>query len=116
MLAALDPVPDSHFLTSDGQGGRATGGLFSLDGVHPTTIAHGILAQETINVMRKAGVGFTGVDGSTRADPVTVDFRRLLLRDTLVRHPPQNVTSTLDVLAWADETLGWVAHALGWQV
>ena len=28
----------SRFLTADGRGGRATGGLFSLDGVHPTTV------------------------------------------------------------------------------
>ena len=57
-LQALTPVPDSRFLTGDGRGGRATGGLFSLDGVHPTTVGYGILAQELITVMRRAGVDF----------------------------------------------------------
>ena len=45
-LQALRPVPDSRFLTADGEGGRASGGLFSLDGVHPTTVGYGLIAQE----------------------------------------------------------------------
>lgn len=102
-LAALDPVPDSRFLTADGRGGRAAGGLFSLDGVHPTTVANGILAQELINVMRRAGVQFHHGNGGVRPDPVTVDFERLIRRDTLVRTPPGNIDSTLGILAWADE-------------
>ena len=48
--------PDSRFLTGDGHGGRATGGLFSLDGVHPTTVAYGLIARELIDIMRLAGV------------------------------------------------------------
>lgn len=112
-LAALTPLPDSRFLTGDGHGGRATGGLFSLDGVHPTTIGYGLVAQELINVMRLAGVEFRHGGGALRTDPVTVDVDRLLLRDTLVRHPPQLVTSTLGILGWADETLDWVRRALG---
>lgn len=113
-LSALTPPPDSLFLTGDGRGGRATGGLFSLDGVHPTTVGYGILAQEIINVMRRAGVEFEGPNGGARPDPVTVDFARLLRLDTLVDHPPQNITSTLDVLAWADEAFGWAKRALTW--
>jgi hypothetical protein len=93
-LAALDPVPDSHFLTSDGRGGRADGGLFSLDGVHPTTIGYGILAQEVIAIMRLAGV--------TAGD---VDFDWLIEQDTLVRHPPQNLHAGLELLGWADQFL-----------
>lgn len=112
-LGALTPVPDSRFLTGDGRGGRATGGLFSLDGVHPTTVGYGILAQELIRVMRRAGVGFRFPDGSTpRPDPVTVDFDRLLRRDTLVNHPPQNLTSGLRILGWGDEALDLVRRAL----
>lgn len=55
-LKALQPPIDSRFLVGDGQGGRGAGGLFSLDGVHPTTVCYGILAQETINIMHRAGV------------------------------------------------------------
>jgi len=104
-LQALDPVPDSRFLTGDGRGGRATGGLFSLDGIHPTTAGYGILAQELIGVMRRAGVVFRFPDGSARPDPVGVDFDRLIRRDTLIDRPPQNVTSGLAILGWADEAL-----------
>ncbi len=101
-LRALSPVPDSRFLTAAG-GVRATGGLFSLDGVHPTTVAYGILAQELVNVMRGAGVQFHRPDGTQRPDPVTVDFDWLISQDTLVNRPPGNVTATLDVLAWGED-------------
>ena len=64
--------------------------------------------------MRRAGVAFFGPNGGQRDDPVTVDFARLLRLDTLVQHPPQNITSTLDVLGWADEAFGWSKRALTW--
>jgi hypothetical protein len=111
-LKALTPAIDSRFLTSDGNGGRATGGLFSLDGVHPTTIGYGLIAQEVMNIMRRAGVRFKFPSGAERPDPVGVDFDRLILRDTLVRTPPQNLRSTLDMLGWADEVLDWAKRAL----
>jgi hypothetical protein len=104
-LAALSPVPDSHFLTSDATG-RHSGGLFSLDGTHPTTVGYGIIAQELIDIMVRAGVVFYQRDGRTpRTGPIRVDFARLIRRDTLLTHPPTNVTAGLNVLGWADETL-----------
>jgi hypothetical protein len=110
-LKALRPVPDSQFLTADGEGGRAKGGLFSLDGVHPTTVGYGLIAQELINVMQLAGVAFR--PGSVAsASPVAVDFARLIRRDTLINRPPQNLTSGLAMLGWADETLDVVRRAL----
>lgn len=112
-LQALNPVPNSLFLTGDGRGGRATGGLFSLDGVHPTTIGYGILAQELIRVMRRAGVQFRFPDGTTlRPDPVTVDFERLIRRDTLINRPPQNITSGLGIVGWGDEALDLIRRTL----
>jgi len=112
-LQALTPVPTSRFLTGDGKGGRATGGLFSLDGVHPTTVGYGILAQELIRVIRRAGVEFRFPDGTTpRPDPITVDFTRLIRRDTLITRPPQNLTSGLGILGWGDEALDIIRRAL----
>ena len=103
-LAALRPVPDSRFLTSDGTG-RRSGGLFSLDGIHPTTVGYGIV-QELIDIMVRAGVQFMAPNGRTpRVGPIRVDFSRLIRRDTLLNRPPTNVTAGLEVLAWADETL-----------
>jgi hypothetical protein len=114
VLAALQPPPTSLFLAADGHGGRAQGGLFSLDGVHPTTVGYGLVAQEVIAIQQRVGVPFTDLRGRPRVGPVLVDFERLLRRDTLVNHPPQNLDSTLDILGWADENLGWVGRALHW--
>jgi hypothetical protein len=112
-LAALTPAPDSRFLATDDTGHRSAGGLFSLDGVHPTTIGYGILAQELINVMRLAGVEFRQPDDITvRPDPIRVDFQRLLRRETLVKRPPGNINASLATLAWADEALGVFGRAL----
>jgi hypothetical protein len=111
-LAALSPAVDSRFTASDGQGGRAQGGIFSLDGVHPTTVGYGLIAQEMIDVMRAAGVVFRHRDGSERPDPVAIDFNRLIERDSLLLHPPQNVTPTLELIGWADERLDLIKRAL----
>ena len=111
-VAALTPAVTSHFLASDGER-RSAGGLFSLDGVHPTTVGYGILAQELISVMRLAGVEFrTPYDGQLRSDPVEVDFARLIRRDTLVNRPPGNVTSGLRAIGWADEALDVLRRTL----
>ncbi len=68
-LQDLTPEFSSRFLTSDGNGGRATGGLFSLDGVHPTTVGYGLVAQEVIDVMSGAGVEFRRRNGGVRNRP-----------------------------------------------
>jgi hypothetical protein len=103
-LAALDPVPDSRFFASDGNG-RNAGGLFSLDGVHPTTIGYGLMAQEAINVMRRAGVEFRFPNGTPRPDPVRVNFSDLIRRDTLISDPPTSLSSDLRLIGWLDEKL-----------
>src|SRR5262249_3836165 len=104
-LAALTPRPDSCFFRS-GPEGPPPGGLFSLDGVHPTTIAYGIVAQEFINVMHRAGVQFLLGDGRTpRPGPVQVDFRRLIALDTLISHPPRSLTADLELIGWLDQKL-----------
>jgi hypothetical protein len=111
-LAALRPVPDSQFLTSDGIG-RRSGGLFSLDGTHPTTVGYGIVAQELIDIMVRAGVQFNTPDGRTpRIGPIRVDFTRLIRRDTLLTRPPTNLTAGLEALGWADETLDLIRRVL----
>lgn len=51
-----------------------------LDGIHPTTISYGIVAQEPINIMQLyAGVKFYLGDGITeRTGFIGVDFERLI--------------------------------------
>lgn len=102
-LRMLEPIPDSRFIMAD-DAGRTQGGLFSLDGVHPSTIGYGILAQELIKVMELAGVEFVRADQSTaRARPVQINFGRLLKRDTLVSDPPSWIRPGLATLSWLDE-------------
>jgi hypothetical protein len=110
-LQRLDPVPNTRFFRS-GPGGRTDGGLFSLDGVHPTTIAYGILAQEVIKVLAVAGVEFRDRHGAPRPGPIEVDFDRLLRADTLVASPPVSITGSLGLLGWLDERLDWVTTFL----
>ena len=104
-LRALPQTPDSRFFAS-GPDGRAQGGLFSLDGVHPTTIGYGIMAQEIINIMQRAGVPFYLGDERTRRNgPVRVDFGRLISRDSLISSPPRSITSDLKLIGWIDDVL-----------
>ena len=106
-LRALDPVPNTRFFRS-GPSGRTDGGLFSLDGVHPTTTAYGILAHEVIKVMELAGVEFADRHGQPRNGPVQVDFERLLRADTLIGSPPGSISNTLSLLGWLDDRLDLV--------
>ncbi|GGM71731.1 hypothetical protein GCM10011609_04330 [Lentzea pudingi] len=112
-LAKLAPRIDSRFLTADGTGGRRTGGLFSLDGVHPTTVGYGLIAQELIKIMEQAGVVFRSASGEKREGPIKVNFERLIEADTLVKSPPQNIGFALDSLGWLDEMLDWAKLATG---
>ncbi len=110
-LAGLDPVPSTRFFRSGPQG-RVDGGLFSLDGVHPTTVGYGLVAQEVIRIMQQAGVEFAGRDGVPRSGAVTVDFARLLAVDSLLSDPPAVVSPTLSLLGWLDQRLDWVRRVL----
>ena len=110
-LQALDPVPNTRFFRSGPQG-RVDGGLFSLDGVHPTTIGYGLVAQEVIRVMESAGVPFRHRDGSARSGPITVGWDRILASDTLIGAPPASVSSSLSLLGWLDERFDWVRRIL----
>lgn len=103
LLAALQPPFTSRFFRS-GPEGRTEGGIFSLDGVHPTTVGYGIIAQEVIRIMERAGVTFYFGDGVTvRPTPINVDFERLLRLDTLMRSPPRCIDQTLGIIGWLDE-------------
>ncbi len=112
-LMNLQPTPDSNFFGADRKGVRQKGGLFSLDGVHPTTIAYGLLAQEFINIMQKAGVKFYMGNGTTeRVGPVRVDFNRLIARDTLISDPPRSIGTDLKMIGWFDDKLDFVKRLL----
>ena len=56
---------DTRFFLSN-KAGRIQGGLFGLDGIHPTITGYGIVAQEILDVLAVAG-----------ATPHTIDFAAL---------------------------------------
>ena len=90
----LSPQPDSRFYVSD-RFGRNQGGLFALDGVHPTTIGYGIIAKEVMHAMAEAGVAMAN------AEP---DFHKLLDKDTLISKPPMRISSVLRFVELADRS------------
>lgn len=98
------PKLDSRFFRS-GPEGRTEGGLFSLDGVHPTTITYGLIAQEIIAILSRAGVRFRHPGGLDRDAPIRVDFERLLRLDTLIADPPTSLSPGLELVGWVDEQL-----------
>ena len=106
-LASLDPVPNTRFFAS-GPDGRLDGGLFSLDGIHPTTIGYGLIAQEVIAIMNRAQVEFRWPTGDPKQAPGAVDFARVLGSDTLINRPPASLTGQMATLGWFDDKLDWV--------
>jgi hypothetical protein len=104
-----DGKPTSLFFTSNSQG-RQQGGLFSLDGIHPTTIGYGIIAQEIIKIMQLAGVKFYESDGVTqRSGAIELDFEQLIAQDTLISQPPEAVAAILDSIGWLDGMTGIIS-------
>ena len=95
-----DPVrvPDSRFFSSD-QSGRCEGGLVALDGVHPTTLGYGVIAQEFLDGMIRAGVQPPGA---------SIDFAGLVQRDALIIDPPQCVRPEVKGLGWGMVGFDWV--------
>lgn len=111
-LQALKPVPDSRFLLA-GANGRTQGGLFSLDGIHPTTIGYGIIAQELIKIMQLAGVKFYQQDGKTeRQGEIQVNFQSLIKLDSLVSRPPKNLLSLKDIIGGLDKNFNILSNML----
>ena len=81
---------DTQFFTTDNNGAVKAGGIFGLDGVHPTTAGYGIVAKEFIDVMVGAGVQF--VNGPT------LDFADIRRADTLLSAPPPRIGDTLSLI------------------
>jgi hypothetical protein len=117
VLGALAPPPNSRFFAA-APGGRTAGGLFSLDGVHPTTIAYGVLAQEVIRVMQLAGVKFYWGDDQQREREgrVDVDFARLVQLDSLISAPPRSFSSDLGLLSLLDQRVDQALRVFGAQL
>ncbi len=90
-LDGLDPLLGTKFFRSE-DGRRTEGGIFSLDGIHPTVIASALVAHEMGKLLRGAGV-----------DVGNVDLAAALAADRLNTDPPDIVDSALGVIGWLDQ-------------
>ncbi|MCP4522199.1 MAG: SGNH/GDSL hydrolase family protein, partial [Cytophagales bacterium] len=73
------PPISTHYYDVSKQGQIKAGGFFSLDGVHPTAIGHGIIAYDFLKVMKEAGV--------ERVNPENIDWKEVYDSDSLYRKP-----------------------------
>jgi hypothetical protein len=73
------PTPNTKYYHADMAGNLKQGGIFSLDGVHPTAIAHGLIAYEFLKVMHQANVPGANPDG--------LDWEAIFASDRLYQEP-----------------------------
>lgn len=92
-LDRLDPVLGTRYLRS-ANGKRTQGGIFSLDGIHPTVIGSALIAHEMAGLLTSVGVPDVG----------RVDLGAALAADALLSDPPEILDSILGVIGWLDET------------
>jgi len=74
------PKVDTRYYGTTRKGEIMAGGIFSLDGVHPTAIGQSIIAFEFLKVMKKAG--------SFNGNPETaIDWKSIFEKDELYNQP-----------------------------
>ena len=85
---------DSRFIRSDASNANQLekGGFFSLDGVHPTTIGYGVMADVVMSSMKDAGVHFES----------DLNWDGIVQADTLVNSPPEMLSNLQDTLSFVD--------------
>lgn len=99
-LLALEPVPDTRFFGAD-ESGRTQGGLFSLDGIHPTTIGQGVIADAMLKML---------IDRGLAQPPTHIDFAEVIGADTLISDPPEAFDAGMALFGWFDQTFDVVRH------
>jgi lysophospholipase L1-like esterase len=89
---------DTRFLRLQGSSEErlAAGGLFSLDGVHPTTVGQAVIARQVLETMSGAWQS-AGRDAVT---PSPAWWTDVLDADTLVSQPPRNLNDLRELLGF----------------
>ncbi len=83
------PKLSTDYLRIDEESGKVyKGGIFSLDGIHPTTIGYGLMAHIYLDTMEKHGISFQK----------SLDWDHIIENDTLVTNPPYLLTGLKDLL------------------
>ncbi|WP_018127255.1 hypothetical protein [Balneola vulgaris] len=85
-----EAILTTDFLRLNDEGKIYKGGIFSLDGLHPTTIGYGLMANVYYNVMKQAGVDFTHA----------LDWDHIIAEDTLITNPPTLLSELRSVLGF----------------
>jgi lysophospholipase L1-like esterase len=98
-LLRLSPIPSILKLQTDEHGRRTGGGLMSLDGVHPSTIGYGLVAEVFLAAMQQAGV--------PDADPARVPWDDVITNDPVLQRPPR---------LWDDVLQAGANHATLWDL
>ena len=78
-LLRLEPIPNILRLDTRDRT-RLSGGLFSLDCVHPTTIGYGLVADFVLRKMQEVGV--------PGANPNHLNWLEIIANDSLLQAPP----------------------------
>lgn len=73
----VDSPVNTKYYHADASGNIEQGGIFGLDGVHPSAVGQGLIADAFMNVMRDAGVDFDSV----------LDWEAIFNSDTLYSRP-----------------------------
>lgn len=100
-LEDLVPRPNTLFYHGRKDGSLESGGIFSLDGVHPTPIGQGLLALEYLKAMRRAGVA--------GADPDALDWPSIVQTDRLYQKPLRIMSEfrqNKDLIQWLVQLIG----------
>jgi len=95
------PRVDTRFYGTTRKGKIMAGGLFSLDGVHPTAIGQGLIAWEFLKVMKQAGT-FKGIPDQA------IDWKALFASDSLRSEPIALMSELYDNM----ELKKWVVKML----
>lgn len=74
----LYPPVDTKYYHANDKGELEKGGVFSLDGIHPSALGQGLVAWEFLKKMQKTGVAGKGAE---------IDWERIQGRDTLREKP-----------------------------
>ncbi len=89
VLGKNSSLINSDYIRLDDQTGKlAAGGIFSLDGLHPTTIGYGLIANFFKELMQENGVHFEH----------ELDWDFIIQNDTLVTDPPYVLIELRNVL------------------
>ena len=84
-IAALD----TRWFSSD-RSGRTAGGLFGLDGIHPTITGNAVIARELLWTLQSVGAA---------SSPASIDLDAALRVDSLNSHPPKSLDRLVELVA-----------------